>query len=143
MMRRKRLDFVTKPFFFGSLGRKGSATGKALVVEQFEQRGEALAIATVGRCREKQLVFEMWREGADRQSRIDSVAYIPAAARGPRCELHQQSEDHKDGDRLLLLPQLREYNIRNEPQAFVTLSRERFEAEFQAEERYQADRRTV
>ena len=54
------------------LGRH--AAGEALVVEQLEQRGEALRVAVVRRRREEQPVLEVRRELAQRRVRCESVA---------------------------------------------------------------------
>src|SRR5581483_10103222 len=55
--------------------------GEALVVEQLEQRAEALRIAVVRRGRQEELVLEVGHQGADgpRALRVGGVA--PAAGR--------------------------------------------------------------
>jgi hypothetical protein len=38
--------------------------GETLVIQQFQQSGEALAIAVVRRGREEEFMLEVWREAA-------------------------------------------------------------------------------
>jgi hypothetical protein len=73
----------------------GNAAGEALVVQQFQQGGEALLVAVVGRGAEEQLMLKMGGQGADRlgAQRFHRVfTRLAAAGRGDVVRLvhHQQ-----------------------------------------------------
>ena len=67
------------------------AAGEALVVEQFQQRGEALRVAVVRRGREEQLVLEVRRERADGLRCAASRWRTGRARTGRRCAPRRRS----------------------------------------------------